>query len=124
MLAAGFQDVFEESGKLVELGRPAHEVHLRHASHEGDAVAFGHAADDADDERRIGNLALLQGAQTRPDFLLGTIADGAGVVKDHVSICEGRREVVTDRAELGLDELGVEDVHLSAEGFEVDFFHG
>jgi len=81
LAAAGFDDVVEQGGELIEFGGAAHEVDNGHAFHEGGAVAFGHAADDADDERRGFGFALFEGAEAGPDFLFGALADGTGVVK-------------------------------------------
>ncbi len=123
LLFAGFEDVVEEGRELVEFGGAAHEVDVRHAFHEGGSVAFGHAADDADDEGGVRGLAIFEGAEAGPDFLFGAFADGAGVVEGDVGIVECGGEGVAEGTELVLDEFGVEDVHLAAEGFEVDFFH-
>ncbi len=123
LLFAGFEDVVEECGELVEFRGAAHEVDVGHAFHEGGSVAFGHAADDADDEGGVGGFAVFECAESGPDFLFGLFADGAGVVEGDVGIIEGGGEGVAKGTELVLDELGVEDVHLAAEGFEVDFFH-
>ena len=124
LLAAGFDGGFEEGGELMELGWAAEEVDLFHAVEERFAVAFGHAAQDADDEVGILFFAGFEFAYSRPDFLFGFVADGAGVVEDDVGGFDVGGEVVAVGAELGFDEFGVEDVHLAAEGFDVDFFHG
>jgi len=124
LLAAGVDGGFEEGGELVELGWSAEEVDLFHAVEERFAVAFGHAAQDADDEGWVLFFAGFEGADAGPDFLFGFVADGAGVVEDDVGGFEGVGKVVAVGTELGLDEFGVERVHLAAEGFKVDFFHG
>ena len=94
-------------------------VNVGKAAEDIDAVALGHAADDADDEVRICCLALFQLAQARPDLLLGVLASGAGVVDDDVGLIAIVDQFVSLRAELPQDELAVEHVHLAAEGFQV-----
>ena len=58
------------------------------------------------------------------DFLLGLIADGAGVVEDEASVFDGRNLAVALGNQSADDFLGVMDVHLAAEGFEVEGFLG
>ena len=58
--------------------------------------------------------------KTMKDFLLGLIADGAGVVEDEASVFDGRNLAIALGNERADDLLGVMDVHLAAESFEVE----
>ncbi len=84
-MAAGLADVIEEGGEAMELAGGAEEIDEGDAFEEAEAVALGHAADDADDEGGVEVFAFFEGAEAGPDFLLGTFANGAGVVKYDVS---------------------------------------
>jgi hypothetical protein len=63
---------------------------------------------------------LLHLAEAAPDLLLGALADAAGVVKDHIRGGGVGGEAVAQTGQLAHDELGVELVHLAAEGLEID----
>jgi len=65
-------------------------------------------------------LKLFVIGQTMKDFLLGLVADGAGVVEDEASVFDGRNLAVALGNQSANDFLGVMDVHLAAEGFEVE----
>ena len=119
---------FAPAGPGDELGQPAvaigpdDQVHLRHASEQPLPEALRHAADHAEHVAR--SLVLLQLAEAREHALLGVIAHGAGVHKQHVCL----RGVVgadiplpTQDAE---HQLGVRHVHLAAVGLDVDARHG
>ncbi len=54
------------------------------------------------------------------DFLLGFVADGAGVIEDQAGVFDGRNLAVALGNQSANDFLGVMDVHLAAEGFEVE----
>ena len=84
------------------------------------AFALGHAADDSDDEVGFFFFGFPQLAEARPDFLLGVLADGAGVVDDDVRVVAVLDGFVALGAKLAENELRVEDVHLAAECFEVE----
>src|SRR5207249_3629409 len=89
------------------------------------AIALCHAPDDADDDTRVFALPVAQLPQSRPYLLLGVLADGAGVVEDHVRVVATFDGFVALGAELAHDELAVEHVHLAAERFEIDLaLHG
>ncbi len=83
-----------------------------------------HASDDTDDQRWLGRLAILEPAEARPDLLLGALAHAARVVEHDIRLFQGRREAVSQRAQLIFNQLGIEHVHLTAKSFEVDFLHG
>jgi hypothetical protein len=109
----------DERRQLVELPGAAQDVHVREAGEEVRPVALGHAPDDADHQVRLGHLAQPELAEAAPHLLLGVLADGARVVDHDVG-----RVAIIDRfvalgAKLAENELGVQDVHLAAEGFEV-----
>src|SRR5690606_27483957 len=65
-------------------------------------------------------LAFLEGAEAGPDLLLGPLADGAGVEQEDVGAFGLGGEAVAQGREGAGDELGVELVHLAAEGLEID----
>src|ERR1700677_2902321 len=54
------------------------------------------------------------------DFLFGFVADGAGVVEDEVGLLDGFYLTISLVDERADDFFGVMDVHLAAEGFEVE----
>ena len=54
------------------------------------------------------------------DFLLGLVADGAGVVEDEVGLLDRFDLAVALGNERADDLFGVMDVHLAAEGLEVE----
>src|SRR5439155_25644410 len=62
--------------------------------------------------------------KTVKDLLFGLIADGAGVVEDEAGVFDGRNLAIALGNERADDFLGVMDVHLAAESFEVEGFVG
>ena len=73
--AGGDGGVVDQRRQLIQFAGAAEDVDVRVSSENVGAVALGHAADHADDQVRIGLLAVAQFAQTGPDFLLGMFAD-------------------------------------------------
>src|SRR5438094_762074 len=76
--------IVDERRELIELARPAQDVDVRELVEDRNAVALGHAADDADNQIRIRLLARAKLAQTRPDLLFSVLAYRAGVVDDDI----------------------------------------
>jgi hypothetical protein len=76
----------DHGGEFVELAGAAEEVYVGEFFEDVFAVAFGHAADDADDQVGLGGLAVAEFAQAGPDLLLGVFANRAGVVNDDVGV--------------------------------------
>src|SRR6516165_6603092 len=64
-------------------------------------------------------LKLLVVGEAVEDFLLGFVANGAGVVEDEVGFIDGRNLAVALGDERPNDFFGVMDVHLAAKSFEV-----
>src|SRR5205823_2626049 len=106
----------------IELAGAAEDVDVGEFTENVSPVALGHATDDADDDAGIFRFSPAQLAQARPDFLLGVLADGTGVVKDDIRMLAIVNRLIPLRAELAENELAVEHVHLAAEGFEVELF--
>src|SRR5207244_13267186 len=69
-------------------------------------------------------LKLFVIGKTMKDLLLGFVADGAGVIEDQAGVFDGRNLSVALGNERANDFLGVMDIHLAAEGFEVEGFLG
>ena len=69
-------------------------------------------------------LKLFVIGESVKDLLLGFIADGAGVVEDQAGVFDGRNLAIALGNERADDLLGVMDVHLAAESFEVEGFLG
>jgi hypothetical protein len=67
-------------------------------------------------------FCLLHLAEAAPDLLLGALADRAGVVEHDIRGVGVGGEAVAQARELAHDQLGVELVHLAAEGLEIDGF--
>jgi hypothetical protein len=108
----------DHAGQLVQLARPAQDVHVGEPAEDVVAVALGHAADHADDDGRVEPLAVAQLAEAGPHLLLGVLADAAGVEHDDVGRVAVVGADVPLPAELAEHQLAVQHVHLAAEGFE------
>ena len=67
---------------------------------------------------------LLVVRQTMENFLLRFIADGAGVVEDQAGLLDRFDLPIAFVDQRADDFFGVVDVHLAAEGFEVEGFVG
>jgi len=99
------QQVYGKRGEFIEFSWADEDIDDGHSSDEVDAIAFGEAAQDADDEGGVGFLAFFEFAQARPDFLLSAFADGAGVEEDDVGGVAVGSEAVPQSAELAGDEF-------------------
>jgi hypothetical protein len=64
-------------------------------------------------------VQLLEIGQPMEDFLLGFVADRAGVVNDEVGVLFALHLRITFGDERSHDLFGVVEVHLAAEGFDV-----
>ena len=69
----------------------------------------------------LGQQFLVVG-QAMENFLLRLVADGAGVVENQVGLLDRFYLLVSFVDERADDFFGVMDVHLAAEGFEVESF--
>src|SRR5205823_14193954 len=63
-------------------------------------------------------LQLAQAAEVREDFLLGLVADGAGVEEDEVGLRLVVDAAVAAQFEAAAEPLAVEIVHLTAPRFD------
>jgi len=78
---------------------------------------LGHAAEDS--ELLALGLQLLVIGEAMKHLLLGLVADRAGVVEDQVGLLDGLDLAIALLDERADDFLGVVDIHLASEGFEV-----
>ena len=67
---------------------------------------------------------LLVIVEAIENFLLRFVPDGAGVVENQVGLLDGLYLLVSFVDERANDLFGVVDVHLAAEGFEVESLLG
>ena len=102
--------------------RSADHGNVRRALENFVTLLLGHAAENA--EFLALCLELFVIGKAMKDFLLGFVPDGAGVVEDQAGVFDGRNLAVALGDERADDLLGVMDVHLAAEGFEVEGFLG
>src|SRR5262245_1261979 len=65
-------------------------------------------------------LGMLQPTQGAIDLVFGVLTDAAGVEEDGVGLLGRIDELVTLLAQRGHDELAIEHVHLTADGFNVE----
>ena len=87
-------------------------------------LLLGDAAADAEDQRRFLLLERLEAAEMPVDLALGLVADRAGIEQDKVGLGGGRHLAVAGVLQQIDDPLRVDDVHLAAEGFQIEaFFH-
>ena len=84
------------------------------------AFLLGHAAEHAK-LLALGQQLLVVG-ETMKDFLLRLVADGAGVVENQVGLLDRFHLAVAFVHQRANDFFRVVDVHLAAEGFEVEGF--
>jgi len=119
-VAARNRGVVDQAGEFVEFAGAAEDVYLGELFEYVEAVALSHAADDTYDKGGVSGFAMLELAEARPDFLFGVFTDGAGVVEDDVGGIAVFGGFIALGAELAENELGIEDVHLAAEGFEIE----
>ena len=81
------------------------------------AFLLGYAAQHA--ELLALGLQFLEICQAMEYLLLGFVADGAGVVENQVGLLDSLDLAIALLDERADDFLGVMDVHLAAEGFQV-----
>ena len=115
-LLAGF-------GRGNEVGQGEVSIGTRHQVHTviGDEVildAFGHTAHYAHQQVRTLLLERLEEVQPVEDFLLGVVADGAGVHKHGIGLVERCGGTVSGHLHDGGNDFTVGHVHLAAVGFD------
>ncbi len=114
----------DQLGQAVQGLRAEHHIDEGCARHDGRAFLRRHAAADADDEIGVGLLQVAHPAEIVEHLFLRLFAHRAGIEQDHVGIV---RRVGRGQAFGQVEHVGhlvrVVLVHLTAEGFDVDFFH-
>src|SRR5262249_36921686 len=118
----GAAHFLDELPELPELPGAAHDVHVRGAAEDLLLVLLGHAAQNADDLRRVPLLVGAQTAERAVDLLLGVLADRAGVEEDHVGVAGVVNQLIPLAAQAPHHQLAVEHVHLAADRLDVEFF--
>ncbi len=98
--------------------RSAHQRHMRRALKNLLAFLLRHTAQHA--KLLALRLQLLVIRQAVKDFLLGFIADGAGVVENQPSLVHRRNLAIPLRNERANDLFRVMHIHLTAKGLEVE----
>ena len=83
-------------------------------------VLLCHAAQNADGQLGALFLHLANTAQGAINLVLGVLANGAGVVKDRVGLVDVVGEFVSVVPKLTDYEFAVEQVHLTADGLDVE----
>ena len=108
-----------ELGQVDQVLGPEHEVEGREAAQQRVALLLGDAAADADQEPRLGALALEHPAQLGVELVLRLLPDRARVDDDQV----GRLGLVGAVPAVVMQQvrhlLGVVLVHLAAEALDV-----
>ncbi len=122
-LALGLRPV-EEFRHLAELSRADDHVDERRPLEDRRLILLGHAPEHADRDLGLRLLEPSDAAEGAVDLVLGVLADGAGVVEDRVGLVDVVGEGVSLAAQLGDDELAVQDVHLTADGLDVELLPG
>jgi hypothetical protein len=110
----------DQLGDAREFPRAADEVHVRQPLEDFSAVLLRHAAEDADDQAGLAALQAFQFADVAVHALLGVRAHRAGVVEHHVRLVRRGGLFVAGAPERGERQLGVQLVHLAAEGVDED----
>ena len=110
-------------GQAVIALRPDHQIDQRLAAHDLFALGLRDTARHADFEIRVRGLEIAKAAQFGIDLFGGFFADVTGVEQDHVGVI-GACGFHIARAAHGLcHPLAVIDVHLTAIGLDIEFFH-
>ena len=111
--------------QLGKLAGATHDVHMRGAAQDQLLIFLGHAAEDAEDRVGMAALVMAKPAEGGVDFVLGVLADAAGVEEDHVGVGGFVRQLVALAAQGADHQFAVEHVHLAADRFDIEFFlHG
>ena len=88
------------------------------------AYALGHASHDTDDERTGAvAAAVVEYLQAIEYFLLGIVANGAGVEQHGIGLVETFARLITGHLHDGSNDFAVGHVHLAAVCFDIQSFH-
>jgi hypothetical protein len=120
--AAGFE-LLDEVRQLAIAGGAADETDPRRALEDFFAFLLGDASEHADYFAAVFRGGLVV-AKARKYFLRGLFADAAGVVEEQVGLRRVFCGTIAAPEKDARDFLGVVDVHLAAEGFDVEGFIG
>lgn len=116
-------EVVEVIGDLVKLLRADDEVDIGELVEERGAAVLRHAAEDAEDKVGLLLFAGLEVAGFADGFLLGGVADGAGVEEEDVAVVFVGDDAITAGTQHSRDGFAVALVHLAAVGFDVNPVH-
>ena len=97
---------------------------MRGAAEDRFLVLLRHAAQDADGDLRLALLDPLDPSQGAVDLVLGVLADRAGIVEDRIRLADVVGQLVALLAQLGHDELAVQQIHLAADRLDVQLLRG
>ena len=117
-LVAGLE-LGQQAGQLAVAGRARHQVDVGSLREDFLAFKLRHAAQHRHGllpRQRVG----FEVTQARENFLLGFVADGAGVQHHQVGFFGRRCRVVALCQQQTCDFFRVVDIHLAAEGFNVE----
>ena len=110
----------EKIGQLVVAGRSAHQADVRSFFENLFAFLLRDASQDREGFAFAVFLELLKAIE---NFLLGFVADAAGVVEHQFGFLDGR-DLRVALGHQGTDDFfGIVDVHLTAERLDVESFH-
>lgn len=124
-LPLGHEDAFafayacEHFGEAEEIVGAKDHVDGFFAAEDGLAFLLGDTAADADDEVRICVFEFTEPTEEAVDFVLGIVADGAGVDDDERGVVRGFGEGIAVRFEHALHFKAVVLVHLATVGLNV-----
>ena len=115
----------EQAGQPVIILRADHQINRAGAPDDFFALSLRHATGDCDQHgaaKRCGLLLqLADAADLGIEFIDRLFADVAGVEDDQVGVVDARGLAVAGRRQSVRHTMGIVDVHLAAEGLDVDF---
>ena len=118
-------DPLDQFRNLLQLAGAYDQVHVRSTFEDQLLIFLSHAPDHADDFFRMLCLEFLQMAERAVRLLFGVFPDAACIEQQRVGLLRVRRQLVAVLTQTRHDHLAVEDVHLAADGFDVQTFgHG
>ncbi len=123
--AAGLATLSDQFRQAMQRLRTEYQIDEGRARDDGRALLAGDATADTDDEIGIELLQVTHPAEVMEHLFLSLLTHRAGVEQDHVGVF---RRIGRGHAFGRIEHVGhlvrVVFVHLAAEGFDVDFFHG
>ena len=119
-LAGG--DIFQQLRNLMQLSRPDDHVDIRRPVKDLPLMILSHASDHADDLFGVRLLETFQLAQRTVNLFLGMLAHTARVEQNRVGQLRFGSQLVTPLTQTGDNHLAIENVHLTANGFDEKTF--